>query len=183
MKKMVYRVWARDFYGSVRELIDELITTYPIFIVFHADLKRTTYGVFSAPEVNRLDYKRPVHVLTRDCGPDKIEKDAYVLIRAFEHPYTSDLFRGTMCLYENVKCALDNTEPIRVIPFVRSPVELEPLKHENCLTYPYVTYHTFTSVIKGIMDEATKSIDDISVLCRLIREIYVSDVLHEFGDV
>jgi len=185
MNKVVYSVWTYDYYNSVRELLDMLAAAQQMYAIYRSDLEYISFGVPSIPGVKWLDYARPVRVLTPGCNPDAIQKDAYVLIRAFEHPYTSDLFRGTMCLYENVNHVCTNINPTRFVPVMRAErsndVDLgetdADVKPDDCITYP-CTASTVSYILGKILDEAIAAVGDIRALRGLIKEVYISDILH-----
>jgi len=200
-KEIHYIVFSENYYPSLEDLIAEIIAKCRMSAIYITPWN-TAYMINDIiPNIPVLDYRKPVYVIYPGCDMRGIPSNVYVMIRAFEHPKDSELFRLITCLYESVDDAVNNRNAIRLVvyrAFLRHHVKEEIIANRDskvpyypwsllatALFYCYPYYRTFLkdrpiSEWKDYLITYSEEVANTEAFRRIIRELHLALVLDKY---
>lgn len=116
-KVIRYVVFSEDYYPSLEDLIAEIVARCQMSAIYITS-RNVAYMIDDVmPNIPVLDYRKPVYALRPGHDVREIPSNVYVMVRAFEYPKESELFRLITCLYESVDDAINDRNAIRLVVY------------------------------------------------------------------
>jgi len=182
MGKVVYKAFEKDYYPRLDDLLQTLVDRYELTVLYFSGLTPSVYLIQnSVPRIFELYEWRSVYVLGRDCDQQKIPNNVYILVRPFEHPVSSDLFRVTPCLYKSIADAFADCNPVRILVTGNKSRSAANEDHVVQFEYGDVEYPYRLYRINGLIRKISSDLknNNTTAFRRFAREIYTGLSLEE----